>query len=275
MREMSSSLAPSLLTQRELGARAEFEIRPGVIFPDWGAIKANGAEAALLTIFQAVGIERRWNHYRHDLDRIRTAILEGFVETSRAPSLSSLSATTGVKSDRLLLKLNDLKERDLIVLSESGEAVTGAYPFTESSTEHRVHLDSQVLNAMCAIDALGVGAMVGKDVTIESSCRACAAPVHVETAHRGTALDAYIPESAVVWIGDQYAGGCGATSLCTTIAFFCSDEHLLSWRDSAGSGIAGHRLSVDEAHQIGRAVFGPMLKTASINNHEMQKSDDE
>lgn len=262
MQEVTSSLPPGPSVQRYLGSRAEFKIRPGVIFPDWGAIRANAAEAALLTIFRAVGIERRWKHYRIDLDRVRTAILKGFVETSRAPSLSSLSNATGMKPEKLLPILIELQERDLIVLSESGEAVTGAYPFTVNNTEHRVYLETVILNAMCAIDALGVGAMVGRDIMIESSCRVCAAPIQVETADRGTTLNVHTPKGTVVWVGDQYAGGCGATSLCTTIAFFCSDEHLLSWRNSAGAGMTGHRLLVDEAHQVGMAIFGPMLKVA-------------
>ncbi len=248
----------------DLGARAEFEIRPGVIFPDWQAIRSEAAEAALLTIFRAMEIERRWNHYRPDLDRVRTNILRGFAEAAHAPSLPELSTNTGMSQSEVLSILGELKQRDLVVLDESGRRVTGAYPFTEHETEHTVRHGARALRAMCAVDALGIGAMLGADVVVESRCRACGAPIRAETGDYGKSLKSCNPKDAVVWVGDHYAGGCGATSLCTTIAFFCGDAHLRSWRESSESGAPGHRLSAEEAHQVGCAVFGPMLRRIGV-----------
>jgi mercuric reductase len=248
------------VSRHDTGSRIGFQIRPGVFFPDWQAIRSDAVEAALLTVFEAVGIERRWNHYRPDLDRVRAAILQGFVETAHAPSLSELSAATGAAQEEVLSILGELKSRDLVVLDNSGRRVTGAYPFTEHETEHTVRHGERTLRAMCAVDALGVGAMIGTDVIVKSRCRACGTPIHAATADGGRALKSCNPENAVVWVGDHYAGGCGATSLCTMIAFFCSDAHLCSWRDSSAAGVSGHRLSADEAHQLGCAIFGPMLK---------------
>src|SRR3546814_7694576 len=79
---------------------------------------------------------------------------------------------------------------------------------------------------MCAIDALGTGAMFGTDVVIESRCRACGGPIQIATRDRGIALDHVEPRSTLVWSGNRYEGACAATSLCTVIAFFCrSEEH--------------------------------------------------
>ena len=241
-------------------SRIEFRIRRGVIFPDWRAIRSEAARAALLTIFRAVGIERRWNHYRRELDQVRTTILHGFAETAQAPSLAALSTATGKTEEEVLSILGELRSRDLVVLDDSGRRVTGAYPFTEHDTGHLVRIGERVVRAMCVVDALGIGAMVGHDVTVESGCRACAAPVVAATGERGTTLQSCNPKEAVVWVGDHYAGGCGATSLCTTIAFFCTDTHLRAWQESSAGGGPGHRLSADEAHQLGCAIFGPMLQ---------------
>ena len=59
--------------------------------------------------------------------------------------------------------------------------IVGAYPFSNQETGHRVTLDGRVLNAMCAVDALGIGAMTGRDIAIASGCRHCRAPIRITT----------------------------------------------------------------------------------------------
>jgi mercuric reductase len=153
--------------------------------------------------------------------------------------------------------LDELARRDPFVLDEEGKP-TGAYPFTEHATSHSVRRGGLEIRAMCAIDALGIGAMLGEDVEVLSSCRGCGCTIRVGTAAEGMALRSIEPATAVVWLGETYHGNCGATSLCASIAFFCSDGHLDRWRSSAETG-TGRRLAVDEAHQIGCAIFGPTL----------------
>jgi mercuric reductase len=107
---------------------------------------------------------------------------------------------------------------------------------------------------MCAIDALGAGAMCRKDTIIRSGCHLCGVPVIVETRNRGMALDEVRPRSAVVWTGFRASRGCAADSLCTALVFFCSDGHLDLWRAS-GKTNDGRRLSVEEAFQVGKSLF--------------------
>lgn len=237
--------------------RPEFVIRPGVRFPDWQCIQSSNAEAALLAMFRAVRVERRWTDYARLLDRVRVAILREFAASGHGPSLVELAHATGIARQEVSAVLGELARRDLVVLGENGR-VTGAYPFTSSETEHSVRRGAMRVGAMCAIDALGIGAMLGEDVEVLSSCRHCASPIRVQTAREGTALHLIEPPEAVVRVGEEYEGNCGATSLCASIAFFCSDAHLDEWRSSAGA--TGHRLTVDEAHQVGCAIFGPSLR---------------
>nr|WP_292830142.1 organomercurial lyase [Mesorhizobium sp.] len=37
------------------------------------------------------------------------------------------------------------------------------------------------------------------------------------------------PRTAVMWLSVRYEDACAADSLCTTTAFFCSDEHPSCW----------------------------------------------
>lgn len=237
--------------------RPEFVIRPGVRFPDWHCIQSSDAEAALLAMFRAVRVERRWTDYSPTLDRVRVSILRRFAAGGHGPSLVELAHATGIPREEVSVLLGELASRDLVVLGKSGR-VTGAYPFTSVETEHSVRRGALQRRAMCAVDALGIGAMLGEDVEVLSSCRACASPIRVQTAREGTALHLIEPAEAVVRVGEEYNGNCGATSLCASIAFFCSDAHLDGWRSSAGA--TGRRLTVDEAHQVGCAIFAPSLR---------------
>ena len=243
-------------------ARLEVPLRPGVTFPDWSVVASETVREALDAVLEAFGVEERWSGIEEAEDRVRRAILENYGETGNAPSVERLSQTTGIAPREVSRLLGDLATRDIVVLGDSGVTITGAYPLTERVTGHRVRMGERVLNAMCAIDALGVGAMYDEDVTIESVCQMCGDEIRVNTRDRGAALAAFSPTDAVVWVGTRYADGCAATSMCTTMAFFCSDGHLAAWRETDDAGADGFRLSMDEGLQAGKALFMPLLARA-------------
>ena len=115
------------------------------------------------------------------------------------------------------------------------------------------------MSAMCAIDALGIGAMLERDCMIRSACRQCRRTLAIHTPSRGRELEEVEPGAIVVWSGRRYASGCAASSLCTLQAFFCEDVHLETWRaNSPAAGQEGVRLSLAEALEIGVAIFAPM-----------------
>jgi hypothetical protein len=159
--------------------------------------------------------------------------------------------------------LQRLRQRDLIVLDVAGAMVTAAYPFSGLPTAHRVTVRDVTVHALCAIDALGLGGMLGADAVINSVCAHCGAPVKMVVCEGGQRLQAHQPATAVVWAGTRYAGGCAATSGCTLKPFFCSDTHLEAWRGNTDPGGAGIRLPVPVAFQVGFALFGPMLADAA------------
>jgi hypothetical protein len=234
------------------------EIRPGVVFPDWSAVSSELVRTALSDIFEAFGMERCWDGLSAEEDRVRRAVLEGYLGEGRPPTAAALAASTGLGADAVTSLLAGLRKRDLIVLGDSGE-IRGAYPLTETATEHRVRLGDHVVHAMCAIDALGVGRMYESDVVIDSSCRASARPIRIVTAGHGRRLRSVEPASAVVWSGIRLSEGCAAETLCTVIAFFETAEALESWRERENPDARGYRLTVEEGMQAGMAIFAPML----------------
>jgi len=199
----------------------------------------------------------RWSGYDPATDRVRVALLQLYAEDGRAPTTGTLAERAGVSETAVRLLLQELRRRDLVVLE--GEQIVGAYPFTDRDTGHWVALDGRDLNAMCAVDALGIGAMIDRDVAITSRCRHCGAPIRITTRDRGRALAHVEPQTAVMWQSVRYEGACAANSLCATTAFFCSDDHLSAWRREQAADEAGFRLSIEEGLEAGRAVFGPSL----------------
>lgn len=241
------------------------EIRPGVFRPDWRTATTPAAREALDGRSAArPGLIDKWLHtLTPDEDRVWRSVLELYAALGRSPSAHEISDEIGRSESSISDLLRQLQHRDLLALSPD-KTIRYAYPFTEAKTEHRVTLRSRTLNALCAVDALGTGAMYGTDVVIRSACRSCGNAIHVATADQGRALADVSPGGAVVWYDFSY-GDSAAASCCPTITFFCEDGHLRRWLDAQTARRHGMRLSMGEALEVGRAIFGPVLRSPEGN----------
>ena len=241
---------------------SEVEIRPGVLRPDWSVVTSGKARDALCARSASrSSLAESWAVALDSTeDLVWQSVLSLFVDFGRAPSVGEIADETGVEEEGARRILDRLQDRDLLRLASEHGGIVDAYPFTERATGHLVDLGRHKLNPLCAIDALGAGAMCGRDVAIESKCRACGAAVRSATADQGTRLASVSPFGTVVWHDTSYAGN-AASSCCPRIAFFCSDEHLNDWLQMSDA-LPGRRLSAEEALQVGRAIFGPVLAKA-------------
>ena len=115
-----------------------------------------------------------------------------------------------------------------------------------------------------AIDALGVAGMARKDVTTESSCRACGGRIEIATAQAGKSVSHAQPANAVVWYDLAYSGR-AAASCCRSIAFFCSKAELQRWLSAQDPQPRAYRLTLDEALEVGRAFFEPVLAASNLS----------
>ena len=185
-----------------------------------------------------------------------------FGNLGRPPRLAEIGERTGVPMDQLREIVAELEAHDLLGNDLSADRVRYAYPFTAEPIENRVRLRGRELHALCAIDALGVGGMFGTDVVITASCRACGNPIEIATADHGKSLSDVLPAGAVVWYDLGYSG-CAASSSCRSIAFFCSETDQQRWLEAQTPPAEGYRLALNEALEIGRAIFEPTLKTTA------------
>jgi alkylmercury lyase len=222
----------------------------GTVVPDWGAITTPSAGAALEALFNAF-IGLKWHGMDGAEVRVRRVVLQAYSAHGRAPTLAKIAIATGLPPDEIASALQRLAGRDLVILDGAGRV-----------SEYRVDAGGVSMGAMCALDALGIGALLERGGIIRSACRKCRRALVIHTCSRGHALEHVAPAEIVLWSGPRYADGCAASSLCTLQAFFCDDDHLEAWR--SGNSIAaqdGVRLSLPDALEIGCAIFAPMRRT--------------
>jgi len=268
---MNDCCASSPSRDKVTAASAEtlpsYVVRPGVTFPDWSVVSSPVVKEALLAMVGSDHVLNRWSGCEPATDRVRVALLQLYAEHGRTPTPGALAKRAALSEAAIQTLLEKLRRRDLVVLN--GNDIVGAYPFTDRDTGHRVTLGRRTLYAMCAVDALGIGAMTDRDIAVASRCRRCDAPVRITTQDRGRALADVSPTTAVVWLSVRYEGGCAADSLCMSTSFFCSDDHLAAWRQEHPADTPGFRLSMEEALEAGRAIFGPSLAgVATIAGHD-------
>jgi alkylmercury lyase len=169
-------------------------------------------------------------------------------------------AETRVAAGRLGVDVEDalavLAREDLVPLGRDGE-ITVAYPFSGRPTAHHVHFRSgHEIDAMCAIDALGITPMFGEPIQIASRDPLTREQVRVQLMPDGAA--AWQPESAVVIAGAIDRCGESFRGCCPALNFFASPDNAERWLAEHGE-VRGDVISMPDAIAAGRAVFGDVL----------------
>jgi Alkylmercury lyase len=137
--------------------------------------------------------------------------------------------------------------------------VAVAYPFSGTPTPHRVWLDGlPAVHAMCAIDALGLPAMAGRDGRITSADPADGTPIEVTVCDGAWS---WTPGSTVVVAARAVGCGPGGGSfevMCPHTAFHASRSSARAWLASR-DGLDAEILDQETAIECGRLNFGTLL----------------
>ena len=181
------------------------------------------------------------------LRHFRTAGRPGGTEVREA------AARLGIDAES---RLETLALEDLVHRGADGE-ITVAYPFSGRPTAHRVRFPGgQEVDAMCAIDALGIAPMFGEQIEIDSRDPVSGDAIRARVAADGAAE--WWPEPAVVVAGvldRQFDSCCGC---CPVLNFFASPANAERWL-SEHPQVRGNVISMQDAAAAGRAVFGDVL----------------
>jgi mercuric ion transport protein len=195
-------------------------------------------------------------------DAVLRYVLSQFPVLGRAPSRQEILETVRLRSlDEVQGILDRLAALDLIDLDPESREIRSAYPFSAEATNHLVTFhewaEAKAVYALCAVDALGLPFMFGRDVSITSSCAHCGKPIALEVRNRAVAIRT--PAETVVWRGSRTANGESvARTFCPTVNFFCSPAHAAAWQQSQ-LGASGLVLNLGEALYLGKGIFEDYL----------------
>lgn len=192
-----------------------------------------------------------------DARRLHLAVLSRFTETGRAPSRAELVRMAREHGADPEVALTELADRDVVQFDTTGE-VRAAYPFSPAPTAIRVSWHSGPTGyALCAIDALGMSAMLQRPVVITAAEPGTGRTVTVEVDHDHAH---WTPATAVVYQGAIDDPCCPAADrTCGHINFFTSAEAAEAWA-ARHPGITGLVLEQPHALAAGIAEFATLLQ---------------
>ena len=193
-----------------------------------------------------------------EIRAVHRQVLHHFASTGTPPTPADLAEVAARAGLDPAAALRRLAEDDLVAVDPAGGLVA-AYPFSPTPTAHLVEVRGVRVYAMCALDALGIPAMLRRDATITSTDPHTGQPVRVSVTD-GAAV--FAPETAVVVYAATAGGGRSVDTCCATINFFTDPANAQAWI-SAHPGLTATILDQDSAVTLGRDIFGPLLSDPS------------
>jgi hypothetical protein len=194
--------------------------------------------------------------------QVHRGVLTTFTATGRAPLRADLDDHARDHSIDLVPALIELTTSDVLALDERGE-IRAAYPFSPVPTAHVITwAGGPAVYAMCAIDALGVSAMLGRPVTITSTEPRTGATIIVEVDHDRAC---WIPGTAVVLDGRTDNACCPSVDrTCGHINFFTDIRTADRWM-GAHPHVTAVALTREQAVARGVAEFATLMRPSSAS----------
>jgi Alkylmercury lyase len=187
-------------------------------------------------------------------------ILRSFADGRRPDA-----ATARETASRLGLEPGDalakLAREDLVHCDARTDEIVVAYPFSGRSTPHRVRIGGRrEVDAMCAIDALGIPFMLGEPTEIVSRDPLTEEEVRIWVDPGGAVR--WEPEAAAVLAGSDRDEGSASAVCCAFVNFFASLETAQRYLHETPA-VRGDVIAIPEAVEAGRTVFGDLLGDVS------------
>ena len=192
-----------------------------------------------------------------DARALHSRLLATWLQTGAPLSRKEMEESEPTAAARALLE-----KSGLVLFDDATGEVSGAYPLTTEERTHRVAAGGRELRAMCALDALAIGPMLGRSeaATVQSTCEVTGEAVTVEMAGAELRGDSAAPDCAVqVGVGWNAAkeGASCASSICTQIVFLKDAAAATQWRDDPSATLQSPRapLAVTDTFLATREVF--------------------
>ncbi|SNT59553.1 Alkylmercury lyase [Actinacidiphila glaucinigra] len=255
--------APSVSCRLYLGEDGTRDGAPSVaslreVLAAVGLAEASGEDCCEADVLDPIGRAGRGRlaPCERGLRVVHQAVLRHFAATGHAPDLDALEPAAATAGRSAADVLAELACEDFLTLDQDGQ-IRAAYPFSAVLTPHRVRIEGGAdVWSMCAIDALGIPAMLAADAEIISSDPVTGEAVTVVS--RGGRM-AWQPASAVVFVGRRCCAGPAAEVCCDVLNFFTDNASAKAWAHEHPD-VSGQIVSQARAQEIGQLSFGPLLR---------------
>jgi Alkylmercury lyase len=188
--------------------------------------------------------------------QLHQLILRHFAELAATPEPGQLREWAHQLDTELDAARAQLVAVDLVEADPATARLLGAYPFSAIPRGHKVELaGGPTVEAYCAIDALGIPAMLSRDVVISSRDPDTGEPISI-TVTNGQA--SWRPDDTVVVLGNDRSCGVSACSRCPYITFHSSPATAAAHLQAAH--LAGEILTQPQALAAGTLLFGDLLQ---------------
>jgi glutaredoxin len=187
--------------------------------------------------------------------RVYRALIEAVLTTGDIPAAPELAALLATSAEEIRESLRALAAADYLALN-AGHQVTCLYPFSATPTTHAVLVEGERRFAMCAIDALGIPAMLGRELDLEGRYAVCDAAIALRV--RPGAIDSAAPPTAMV-VARRDEDEPAFAACCPFTVFVCGAKHAERF---ARSVAGAHALSLEEALTHAEGIFGDLLADA-------------
>jgi hypothetical protein len=197
-------------------------------------------------------------------EKIRLAVLEGFVREGIPPSVERLMGDLHLSREEIESSLERLDTARHLKLVPGTHRVLMAFPFSAIATPYRVVRDGhQSYFANCAWDSIAFYSVLGEAIQVESYCYHCGRPVsfglragHVETGEAQPPV-IYLGRPAAEWWNDII------TTCSNTMLFFASPAHLREWRASHPE-VGGVQLAIETVLKLSGPLYAGKLDVGFV-----------
>lgn len=197
------------------------------------------------------------------LQDLHRALLGAFLTEAGPPDLGVVGRLAAELHLEPQAAMAALATADLAHADPASRRIRVAYPFSGAPTAHRVTLaDGPTVDAMCALDALGIPLMARRSGRINSIDPSSAQPITVEVDGQGWHWQ---PTTTVVLAGmTAIADACGSVAdcCCPYINFHATPHDADAYRQ-ANPALTAELLGQAEAIEAAKRSFGGLLHAAS------------
>jgi hypothetical protein len=181
--------------------------------------------------------------------RLHRVLFDALLLEGDVPALSVLADRLHTSPEVLRDAMRTLEAADYLAI-DSDDQLTCLYPFSVAPTPHVVHVHGARRFAMCAVDALGIPAMLDQELDIDDRCAVCHVPIAVR-ARPGVIVSANPRQTLVVARREAAEPACAAC--CPFTVFVCGQEHADAFVRRVPGTLA---LSLAEALSHAEEIFG-------------------